>query len=169
MNESPEIVDNKVDDIIDIDLSVIEKKRFRIDGNNDRILELNTSDLSVITRLESSYDRLKKLGSEANSLSVDKDLSDDEDIMTDEKFSNLAKSFTKIDKEMRDIIDYVFDSNVSEVCAPSGSMFDPINGEFRYEHIINKILTLYDANFTKEFEQIKKRVGKHTNKYVGRK
>ena len=35
------------DDIQDLNLSAIKKKRFRINGDSNKILELNTSDLSI--------------------------------------------------------------------------------------------------------------------------
>ena len=46
----------------DLDFSVLHKKQFRIKGLGDeRILELDTSDLSVINRLEESQPKLKNL------------------------------------------------------------------------------------------------------------
>ena len=49
-HESPEIVDTpKVNTFDgDIDLSAIRKKRFRIDGDNNRFIELNTSDMNIL-------------------------------------------------------------------------------------------------------------------------
>jgi hypothetical protein len=70
---------------------------------------------------------------------------------------------------MRDLMDYIFDSNVSEICAPSGSMYDPINGQFRFEHIINILAGLYETDIESELTSIAKRVQKHTNKYSKRK
>lgn len=146
------------DDIIDVDLSETQKKRFRIDGDNDRILELNTSDLSVINRLEPTYEKLNSLMKKAITLEA----SESEEI----ELGELSEILKSVDKEMRSLIDELFDAPVSEVCAPSGTMYDPFNGTFRFEHIINVILGLYEQNMKKEFEQVKKRVSKHTKKYT---
>ena len=72
----------------------------------------------------------------------------------------------KIDDEMRSIIDYIFDAPVSAVCADSGSMYDPINGQFRYEHIINTLGNLYEVELSSEMDKVSARVQKHTNKYT---
>lgn len=139
-------------DIIDIDLSVTRKKRFRIDGDNDRILELNTSDLTIIDRLENVYPKLDELCKAVGEL--------------DTESSN--KSFREIDTQMRDLMDYLFDCNVSTICAPSGSMFDPLGGSFRFEHIIESLIKLYEENLTSELKRVQNRVKLHTSKYTGK-
>ena len=50
----------KQNDVIDIKLAV-EKQKIRIDGDDNRIIELDTSDLSVLTRLNEYYPKLKEL------------------------------------------------------------------------------------------------------------
>lgn len=145
----------------DIDLSAIRKKRFRINGDNNTVLELNTSDMNILKRLEEFYPKLQKLAQEASlkKLSV-------EEAEDDKTFDKLTKSLVKIDMSMRQMIDEIFDSNVSEVCAPSGSMMDPFNGEFRFEHIIETLANLYESNLSKEFKQMSQRMKKHTAKYT---
>ena len=69
---------------------------------------------------------------------------------------------------MRQLIDYIFNSNVSEVCAPDGTMYDPIDGQFRFEHIINCLVALYENNIDLEVKQISNRVRKYTDKYTGK-
>lgn len=145
----------------DIDLSVIRKKRFRIDGDNNRYLELNISDMGIITRLDNLYPRLQKLSQDAAAKQLDKQDESDEKILT-----KLSQTLIKIDTQMRELIDELFDSNVSEVCAPSGSMIDPINGEFRFEHIIDVLSKLYTNNFNSEFKKMSAKMKKHTSKYT---
>ena len=155
VDESP-VVDN---DIIDIDFKEVRKQRFRIAGDNNRILELDISDLSTMNRIEESYPRLVALEQKANLLKVTGDEGEQVDVI---------QTLKDIDTEMRSIIDFMFDSNVSEMCAPTGTMFDPYNGKFRYEHITDKITELYQNNLNKEFNLFKKRINKHTDKYTKR-
>ena len=163
-DEVPAVVNAPVDDIQDIDLSIIEKKRFRINGDNNRIVELNTSDLLVLNRLETGYARLtdlvekvgKKLENLPDSIDSEKDA---------EELKSIEESISELDSEMRVQIDYIFDSNVSDICAPSGSMWDPIGGSFRYEHIIETLVKLYADNLANEFSAMKARMNKHTAKY----
>lgn len=142
--------------IIDIDLSVTRKKRFRIDGDDSRIIELNTSDMTILNRLDESERRLKVLAESANV-----DLTGD-----DEHDGAVVTRLLATDKEMRDIIDYLFDSPVADICAPDGSMYDPFNGKYRFEHILETLFTLYEQNISDEIKKMRKNVRKHTDKYT---
>ena len=115
-----------------VDLTATRKKRFHINRGTGvgGVLELNTSDMNVITRLEQLYPRLQKLSQEASTKQLLTEAGDEKSL------TKLSQALSTIDSQMRQIVDDIFDSNVSEVCAPDGSMFDPFNGEFRYEHII---------------------------------
>lgn len=147
--------------IIDLDLSETRKKRIRIDGDDNRILEINTSDLNVISRLKEVYNTLTNLAIEGNQF-----FEVGEDAPIEEQFESYGKSLKEVDTKMRELVDYVFDAPVSEVCAPDGSMYDPFNGMFRFEFLFEKLLTLYESNFDAEFKKMSKRVQKHTDKYV---
>ena len=153
--------------ITDIDLSVIEKKRFRIDGDDNRILELNTSDLNIIARLKDSYPKLMNLTQEAVKKFPEDGIDPESiDLANPDTLVPITEFLSDIDTEMRELIDYIFDSNVSEVCAPSGSMYDPINGQFRFEHIIDCLSKLYESDIQGEAKQISTRIKKHTDKYT---
>lgn len=152
------------EDIIDIDLSPIRKKRFRINGDRDKILELNISDMNIIPRLEESYPKLSKLVEEASDkILAQTENSDDED--AEVELAPIADTLREIDTEMRKWVDYIFDAEVSKVCAENGSMYDPFNGRFRFEHIIDAISALYENNLKTEFDKVSNRVKKHTSKY----
>lgn len=148
-------------EIGNIDLSSTRKKRFTIDGDPNRILELNTSDLTIVNRLEEVYPHLLDLSRKAMS-----QLPDDLDVTTQDGLRTLSEALADIDAEMRGNLDYIFDSNVSQVCAPSGSMYDPFDGKFRFEHIIEKLSDEYENNMKKEYRRISAKVQKHTSKYV---
>ena len=145
----------------EINLSAVRKKRFRIDGDNNRYLELDTSDMGIITRLDNLYPKLQKLAQDASVKQLDKDETDNERALT-----KISQALTRIDAQMRQLVDEIFDSNVSEVCVPSGTMFDPFNGVFRYEHIIDVISALYKDNIKTEFKKMATRMKKHTAKYT---
>ena len=161
-----EIATTVPNDIVDVNFDSIKKKKFRIDGDNNRILELDTSDLSVINRIEDSYPKLVALEQKASLMKVNSENSDDDSLDEAIEKVNISQTLREIDSEMRDIMDYIFDAKVSEKCAPSGSMFDPFNGEFRYEHILDTLTKLYETNLDKEYELLRKRINKHTDKYI---
>lgn len=157
------VVDMPQDDVVDLNISAIKKKRFRINGDSNKILELNTSDLSIASRLSKSYERLTKCMDE-----VGKILSDipDEGAVPEEVEDTITEQLKKVDDKMRKEIDFIFDAPVSKVCADGGSMYDPFEGMFRFEHIIDALTKLYENNLNSEFNKMKKRVSAKTSKYT---
>lgn len=151
---------------IDIDLSVTQKKKFRIDGDDDRILELDTSDLSILTRFRDAQPKLNELVSEIVDIKI-KEYEDTPDGNV-EAINEMGTILESIDKKMRELMDYIFDADVSRTCAPSGTMYDMFNGQYRYEHIMNTLFKLYEDNINKEYKKLATRVRKHTDKYTKR-
>ena len=145
----------------DISLAATRKKRFRIDGDNNRYLELDTSDMGIITRLDNLYPKLQKLAQDAAIKQIDK-----EEAEGAKALSKISNALIKIDAQMRQIVDDIFQSDVSAKCAPGGTMFDPFNGEFRYEHIIDVVGSLYKENIKKEFKKMANNMSKRTAKYT---
>lgn len=149
-------------DIQDIDLSAIRKKRFRINGDNTKILELNTSDINITSRLSSAYERLTKYMEEVGNILS----SLPENAIGEEQEKLVRENLDKIDAEMKKEVDYIFDAPVSEICCDDGSMYDPFEGMFRFEHIIDAITKLYETNLNSEFSKMKRRVSAKTSKYT---
>ena len=155
----------KEPEVTDIDLGYVEKKRFRICGDFNRMLELNVSDLNITARLKEGYPKLQDLLKEAQEKILS--IPDTDDGMVD--LGALADALADIDKKMRDVIDYIFDTNASAVCVPSGNMYDPVQGQFRFERIIEKLSALYSTGLDAEFKALKARmdkIEKKTNKYT---
>lgn len=151
------------DNVVDVDLSPIQKKSFRLDGDNNRVIRLNTSDLNIASRLEKVYPQLLSLTDEA---SAKLETMDNED---SDKAEETIKLLSDIDAKMRDMIDFVFDEKVADKAVPDGSMYDPFNGKFAFEYVIERLGALYETNFNKEFALMQKRMHKHTGKYTGKK
>ena len=115
--------------------------------------------MGIMQRLRSAYNELTQLSTKYH-ITEENENADNAD--------EIIETLKNIDNEMRRLIDYVFDSEMSDIVAPFGTMADPINGKFRYEYIIEKFLGLYDANFETEFKKMSKNVQKHTDKYTGK-
>lgn len=145
----------ELNNVVDINIEGIQKTRFRINGDSKAIIELNLSDLSIYNRLEEGLKNLEYEMSEIASIAEG-----------DEQLSGKLK---KADTKMREYIDYIFDSPVSEVCGKGGTMYDPINGMFRYERIIEGLTKLYSDNLNSEYKKLHKRLQKHTEKYTSKK
>ena len=140
-------------DVIDIELKEIQKKRFRLDRDNSRVIELDTSDLTVIKRLEEIYPKMLSLVEEAQTSIT-------------ENPDGTLDAVIEINNKMKDLLDYAFDSKIADKACPSGTLYDPINGKFRFEYIMEKLIGLYDENLSNEIQLMEKRVNKHTAKYT---
>lgn len=156
------------EDIKDISLS--NKKSFRIDGDNDRIIYLDTSDMNIMVRAEEVYPEISKLAVEAvdklASTNKPKDAETEDD---GEAFiSDIATVLKEIDAKMREKLNYIFASDIADICEPTGNMYDLVGGEFRFEHIIEVLTGLYANNLTAEFKKMQARVKKHTAKYTNK-
>lgn len=145
-----------------IDLSTTQRKEFTINGDPTKILRLNTSDLSMVTRLKNLYPKLKTLAEDALHEFDNVDESDD----VESFITKTSESLTKIDAEMRKLVDALFDANVSELCAPEGTMYDPINGKLRFEYIIETLSSLYERDLKAEVDKATAHISKHTSKYT---
>ena len=150
--EVRETVEEPIVDV-DVDLSAIRKKRIRINGDNSKILDLNISDMNVATRLQVAYNKLNDMINE-----VREAIPDAPSEMTEEEQNKVLETLHDIDLRMREQVDYVFMAPVSEMCADDGSMWDPYEGVFRYEHIIEALLPLYENNLSSEFAKMRSNV-----------
>lgn len=150
------------DNVTDVDLGFVEKRKFRIAGDFNRMLELNVSDLNIASRLNTGYPKLKALLTEAQT----KITSIPDDLEDEKMLEELSKALSDIDGKMRDIIDYIFDTNASAVCAPSGNMFDPVGGQWRFERILDVLIKHYTNGLDAEFTKLKNRVETKTTKYT---
>lgn len=162
-------VNNVNEDIIDLDLSVTRKKRFRFDGDNNRIIELNTSDMNIMARMSDSYPKLKELQEKAGKVMDGIEIHDEEEVIeadVTKDMATISERLKAIDTEMRELIDFMFNAPVSAAAAPDGSMYDPYNGSFRFEYIITLLIKQYEDNLQSEFSKMTKQMEKHTAKYT---
>lgn len=157
-----------LDSVIDIDLSSTAKRRIRIDGDDSRILTINLSDLNVMSRVQEVYPKMMEMAQKASYEQVTGELGEDEENQ-EEQIEKLTKMLDEIDSDMRGFTDYIFNADVCSVAAPEGTMYDLFNGKFRFEIIIETLLSLYTDNVNLEFRNLAARVNKHTHKYTKKK
>lgn len=157
--EETKVSERAVD--MDLDLSATRKKRIRIDGDDNRIIEINTSDMNIIQRLDVLSDRMNKLSDKFIDIKFGNEPEGEEPSIEDTE-----EAIRVIDRELRDIIDELFQSKVSDICAPDGTMWDMFNGSFRYEIIMEQLLNLYADNIQAETKKTMERLHKYTDKYM---
>lgn len=146
-----------------IDLSGLKNRtKIEINGEPDKFIELDLSDMGLVTRLNEEMPKLYSFADELGKVEIN---DDDPDIIV----KKTAEQISKADSKMREVVNRIFDYDVCSVCVPTGTMIDSINGRFRFEILIDIIGELYNQNITAETKRIKARINQHTQKYVGRK
>lgn len=141
-----------------IDLAIRSKEKFTINGNENDVIELNTADVGITARYAKVIPRINQFIEDVDNLDLDLDTDP-----TGEKFSS---EWDRINDEIKDVINFVYDYDVCSVCAKSGSMFDLMGGQFRFEVIMETLFNLYDTTITDETKKLSKRIQKHTDKYM---
>ena len=153
MMEEKKVADSNA---LNLDLSEIARTPVWVDGDCTKVLRLNLTDMGVMGRLQDSYPKLDELTAEVQKLAASADASD----------KDIVDTFRKIDKQMRDIVDYIFDFPVSDIVCDGGSMYDPIDGQLRFEYVIDRISKLYESSLNEEFKRMQAKVNTHTAKYT---
>ena len=148
----------KLDGVVDIQLNIDNRKQFRINNDDKRIIELDISDFGILNRLRESYPRLQELG--VKGFEFDED---DENI----KLGEFMDSLNAINDEMISIIDYIFDSKVAKICANDKPLYNMVAGKFVFEIILDALFNLYSDNIRTELGQMSQRMKAHTDKYTG--
>lgn len=158
---------NNVDGNIDLGFST-NKKRFSVGGDTSKIIEFDPSDIGVANRLAKSMSKFKELENQWAALneSADKISENSNEINIDDT-EDFSKKFDKLEKSIKEIIDYVFDGDVADKLMGNSSAFSPVNGLFKYEHIINAMIKCYEKNIQDETPKFNARkVNTYTHKYI---
>ena len=145
--------------MVDITLDIGKKEQFRINGDDNRIIELDTSDLGVLNRLRETYPKLRELGFQGFEVEDD----------SDESIENMLDALSSINEQMAEIMDYIFDSKVARVCADGKPLYNMVAGKFIFEIILDTLFSLYSEHVNKEFNLMSARMKSHTSKYTGNK
>lgn len=146
-----------------IQMNISDKTRYTINGNKDKYIELNPGDVGIVARLGDAIPIINGLVAKYEALSVEEIPEDEPMDVTMQTFST---NFKQMDSELRSIVNNLFDYDVCAVCAGGGSMFDPLDGEYRFSVIISTLLTMYEDTISKEMEKMVNNMKKHTDKYT---
>lgn len=128
------------------------KKKFTIDGDENKVIYLDPSDMGILPRIKQySTDAETILGKLKN--------------VTEEE---LVDKMTEVDKELREAINTLFDYDVCSVCVPKGTLFDPMAGQFKFEIIVDGLSKVYADTITTEMQAVTKKMSEHTKKYTNK-
>lgn len=146
-----------------------QKQTIQLNGNPEKVIELDLGDSNIITRLSEGVDKIEDLVKERQNLHELLANGNDSDESNISYYKNLASKFKELENSMRGIINEIFDFDVCTPFLGTSSVFSIKNGEFAYERIINSLMGLYEDSIQKENNKLKERLSKHTDKYLGKK
>lgn len=158
-----------------INLNITTRKKFTIDNDKSRVIELDTHDLALVNRLSESVKRMDALKEDWEKLEKLANISDDVEISDEDVDDALLKGvtdfseqFALVETKMRDIVDYVFDCpGLCQTVVGNASVFSPVNGAYKFEQIIDVLTELYEDSIEKEAKKInKQKVDAKTSKYI---
>lgn len=147
-------------DTIDISLN-IPKQRIRINNDDSKVLYLNLSDPNIGARFNEAASDIENFFK-----NIEKTDDSGAEKTNREKLDEYGKIMKAADDKMKSCIDYIYDSNVSEVCAGNASMFSMVNGAMLFENIIDILSGLYAERLSSEMKTFSARMKKHTQKYM---
>lgn len=128
----------------------IHKKSFAIDGDENRIILLDPSDMGIVGRIETFSEQ------------IDSTLSKLKDVPVEQ----LGSAIAEVDKAVRDEINAIFDYDVCSICVPCGTMVDVIDGKFKFELVVTALADVYTNTISTEMKRVAARMSEHTQKYV---
>lgn len=127
-------------------------KEFDINGDKSRILKVNTSDVQILKRAKEKEQEINRIVKECEN--VNDDISLDEEI----------ELMDKLDKEVRPIIDYIFDTNASEIAfGNTGCVSIVENGFPLFWNFMQALLTEVEKDVEKNYKKATTNIEKYTS------
>lgn len=170
--------------VVNINLGAENRKRkFTINSDVNTVIEFDPEDTNIVIRASKALEtfdeldeRWHKLNEEQAALAKKMDELPDEfsaDDVADQKdelieaVKAVTKQFEEIETKLRETIDFIFDSEISETILGNSSAWAPRNGKFMYERIIEALFDVCERTIRNEAPKFNKRkMSKYTNKYL---
>ena len=153
--------------IKNLNIGANKKTQFIIDGNENKVIEIDASDTGIIERLNDSLQKIEQIQSKWEELG--NMFSSHEGEYNIDETSLFSEQFAECERMMRDVVDDIFDSRVCDIILGRKSIFSLENGHFMFEVIIDALASEYESNTKVQVQKLNKRqMSKHAAKYIGK-
>lgn len=119
-----------------------------IDKDKNKTIKIFLNDLNIIERISNA----QKVIEEKMSKEID----------YEDKTNDNVNKILELDKVIKEQVDYIFDTNVSEIVFGNKSPMSTINGEFLIVIFLEKIIPIIKENIEKEQIKSQKNIEKYT-------
>jgi hypothetical protein len=143
-----------------INVKALDRERITINNDENRVIELNTSDFNIVSRFAEMQPKLQELSKQA----PEKDLTAEAD--SDTFIDDLSTSIKTVDNQIRECINYIFDY---DVCAPmvgNASLLSVVDGKAKYEYILEALTPLYNDSISAEMQAMNSRINSATKDII---
>lgn len=146
-----------MNNLLNVNIKGANRQRITINGDENRIIELNLTDMNFIPRLNSTYPKLEELQAKYTDAEISEGV---------EGFNKLADILLDLDTSAKEYINYIFDYDVCTPIIDNSSLFAPIDGKLTFEYILDTLINLYTDSIQAEYKKMEKNVKKNTVKYT---
>lgn len=147
-------------EIKNLNFGMPKRKKFSIDGDENRVIELDTGDTGIMGRWSAVQEWIEQAAQELETLA--------DAGKSEEQAASASKRFAEINAGAREKLNFLFDTDVCTPIAGNGALIRMVEGEPLFMRIIDTILPLYEADIKVEYEKSKRRIEKHTAKYAAK-
>lgn len=157
-----------------INLDIDTRQKFSINGDPNKVIELDTRDINIVNRYKESIDKMKSMQDDyANLHAIYEEMQaiEDGENASEERLAKVGEftdEMAKIERKMRDVIDYIFDTKMCDTICGNSSIFSPVNNQrVKFEQILDTFSALYEKDVKSNMAKISKnRVKQRTAKYA---
>ena len=126
-------------------------KSYTINGDESKVIYINTSDLGIPKRAKQAEKELKKIADEC--ANIEDSLSIDESIELLDKF----------DGQVKKIIDYIFNADVSEIVFGRTNSLSMVDGKPVFQNFLDAVIPEIVKDTDKEYKKSQKNITKYTS------
>lgn len=131
-------------------------KEFSINNDPGRVIRFNPADFGIIERIKTAYDEINKAAD------LDKNIELKPDGTALDEFSKAADVVRDVDNTIREQIDYIFNSPVSDAVFGRQSTLGMVKGMPLYERFLNAVIPVIEKEVGIQQEASQKRIQKYT-------
>lgn len=122
-------------------------KRLAINGDENRIITINPTDIAVIKRYNEVIPQLDELSEKYKEIPQEK----------------TVEAISELDKKAREFIDYIIGSSVSETVFGNSNCLSFAGGQTIFENFLTAYMDYMTPAIKSEYDKSKKRIRKYTN------
>lgn len=131
-------------------------KTYEINGDPERVIRIDTSDYGLMERFRQAEKNLNTIAQKYQNLIFAPNDS------PEDKTEAAISTMTEFDREIKQEIDRIFNSSVSEVVFGNASSLSTRNGVPLYERFMNAVIPIIKADLEAEEKKSEKRIRKYT-------